>query len=253
MQGQWQSTPTYCLGTGPGLSWHRPRPVLAQAWACLCQDPPELQPRGANAIRHVLYVGVPVMPVNGQTTSNHTKLSTPSRSPLDFGAPMPVDMSNGSSRRAAPDHQILPTHTHTHTHSGAGASRSLFASRQIFLGVHVAMLSPPFFRGPLAKSAKCAVVLSGLWVLWATSANHPRMVRCVLVQLGANTGSLGARRSARCAPCIMHDRTTRGAAFILHSVSNDFYLSPVTMGDNAHTNLCPVSCTVTFTESHLTA
>jgi hypothetical protein len=56
-----------------------------------------------------LYVGVPIIPFNGQTTSNHTKLSMPSRSPLDFGVQVPLDMSNGSSRRAASDHQILPT------------------------------------------------------------------------------------------------------------------------------------------------
>ena len=49
------------------------------------------------------------MPFSGQMTSNHTKLSTPSRSPLDFGVHMPVDMSNGSFRRVASDHQILPT------------------------------------------------------------------------------------------------------------------------------------------------
>jgi hypothetical protein len=48
------------------------------------------------------------MPFNGQTTSNHTKLGMPSRSPLDFGVHMPVDMSNGSSRRVASGHQILP-------------------------------------------------------------------------------------------------------------------------------------------------
>jgi hypothetical protein len=43
---------------------------------------------------YILYVGVPIIPFNGQTTSNHTKLSTPSRSPLDFGVHMPLDMSN---------------------------------------------------------------------------------------------------------------------------------------------------------------
>jgi hypothetical protein len=43
-----------------------------------------------------------------QTASNHTKLSMPSRSPLDFGVQVPLDMSNGSSRRAASGHQILP-------------------------------------------------------------------------------------------------------------------------------------------------
>ena len=50
------------------------------------------------------------IPLNGQTTSNHTKLSTPSRSPLDFGVRVPLDMSNGSSRRAASGHQILPSY-----------------------------------------------------------------------------------------------------------------------------------------------
>jgi hypothetical protein len=50
-----------------------------------------------------------IIPFNGQTMSNHTKLSTPSRSPLDFGVHMAVDMSNGSSRRVASGHQILPT------------------------------------------------------------------------------------------------------------------------------------------------
>jgi len=54
-------------------------------------------------------VEVPIIPFNGQTTSNHTKLSMPSRSPLDFSAHMPLDMSNGSSRRVASGHQILPT------------------------------------------------------------------------------------------------------------------------------------------------
>jgi hypothetical protein len=49
------------------------------------------------------------MPFDGQTTSNHTKLSMPLRSPLDFSAYMPLDMSNGSSRRVASGHQILPT------------------------------------------------------------------------------------------------------------------------------------------------
>jgi hypothetical protein len=70
---------------------------------------PELQPRSVNAIYYMLYVGVPIIPFNGQTTSNHTKLTTPSRSPLDFGVYMPVDMSNVSSRRVASGHQILPT------------------------------------------------------------------------------------------------------------------------------------------------
>ena len=71
---------------------------------------PELQtPAPATQCkRHILYVEVPIIPFNGQTTSNHTKLSTPSRSPLDFGVQLPLDMSNGSSRRVASDHQILP-------------------------------------------------------------------------------------------------------------------------------------------------
>ena len=34
-------------------------------------------------------MGVPIIPFNGQTTSNHTKLSTPLRSPIDFGVHMP--------------------------------------------------------------------------------------------------------------------------------------------------------------------
>jgi hypothetical protein len=59
--------------------------------------------------RHILYVGVPVIPFNGQTTSNHTELSPPLRPPLDFSAHMPVDMPSGSSRRVASGHQVLPT------------------------------------------------------------------------------------------------------------------------------------------------
>ena len=62
--------------------------------------------------RHILHVGVPIIPFNGQTTSNHTKLSTPLRSPLDFSDHMPVDMSNGSSRRVVTGHQILPNITY---------------------------------------------------------------------------------------------------------------------------------------------
>jgi hypothetical protein len=69
-----------------------------------------------SAIYHILYVGVPIIPFNGQTTSNHTKLSTPSRSPLDFGVQMPLDMSNGSSIRAASGHQILRLTTVLYIH-----------------------------------------------------------------------------------------------------------------------------------------
>jgi hypothetical protein len=59
--------------------------------------------------KHILYVGVPIIPFNGQTTSNHTKLSPPLRSPLDFSVHIPLDMPNGSSRRVASGHQILYT------------------------------------------------------------------------------------------------------------------------------------------------
>jgi hypothetical protein len=74
---------------------------------------PELPPRSANTpyilIFYVLHVGVPIIPFNGQTTSNHTKLSTPSRSPLlDFGVHTHTGGYVGSSRRTASDHQALP-------------------------------------------------------------------------------------------------------------------------------------------------
>jgi hypothetical protein len=52
---------------------------------------------------HIAYCTwqVLAMPVNGLTTSNHTKSSTPSCSPLGFGIYLHVGMSNGPSSSSA--------------------------------------------------------------------------------------------------------------------------------------------------------